>query len=147
MCSFILFSPSFEASLVNTTTGNSAGLLKSSNIFSDFCPQNPVLQPTKKIKMRRTVISSLYCTSSDDSMVVQAYVLLDPNKENLYFRQELLPKIETFSKKCSGKINKVFMRCFPISTTPWFSNEGWVRFGRWVLFPSNVAVSINQDSF
>ena len=95
--------------------------------------------------MLRTVISSLYCTSSDDSMVVQAYVLLDPNKENLYFRQELLPKIETFSKKCSGKINKVFMRCFPISTTPWFSNEGWVRFGRWVLFPSNVAVSIYQD--
>ena len=45
--------------------------------------------------MLRTVISSLYCTSSDDSMVVQAYVLLDPNKENLYFRQELLPKIET----------------------------------------------------
>ena len=37
------------------------------------------------------------------------------------------------------------MRCFPISTTPWFSNEGWVRFGRWVLFPSNVAVSIYQD--
>ena len=63
------------------------------NIFCNFCPQNPVLQPTKKIQMLRTVISSLYCTSSDDSMVVQAYVLLDPNKENLYFRQELLPKI------------------------------------------------------
>ena len=94
--------------------------------------------------MLRTVISSLYCTSSDDSMVVQAYVLLDPNKENLYFRQELLPKIETktFSKKCS---EKVFTGCFPISTTPWFSNEGWVRFGRWVLFPSNLAVSMDQD--
>ena len=48
MCSFILFSPSFEASLVNTTTGISAGLLKSSNIFSHFCPQNPVLQPTNQ---------------------------------------------------------------------------------------------------
>ena len=97
--------------------------------------------------MLRTVISSLYCTSSDDSMVVQAYVLLDPNKENLYFRQELLPKIETktFSKKCGEKINRVFMRCFYISTTPWFSNEGWVRFGRWVLFPSNVAVSMDHD--
>ena len=97
--------------------------------------------------MLRTVISSLYCTSSDDSMVVQAYVLLDPNKENLYFRQELLPKIETkaFSKKCSEKITKVFLTFFPISTTPWFSNEGWVKFGRWVLFPSNVAVSKNHD--
>jgi len=61
----------------------------------------------------RTVISSMYCTSSDDSMVVQAYVLLDPSKENLYF-----------------------------SSTPWFSNEGWVKFGRWLLFPSNILVEL-----
>ena len=27
------------------------------------------------------------------------------------------------------------------SSTPWFSNEGWVKFGRWVLFPSNIVVS------
>ena len=33
----------------------------------------------------RTVISSMSCTSSQDSMVVQAYVLVDPSKENLYF--------------------------------------------------------------
>ena len=33
----------------------------------------------------RTVISSMSCTSTKDSMVVEAYVLLDPSTENLYF--------------------------------------------------------------
>ena len=63
-------------------------------IFSLVSSKSCVAANKSKIKMLRTVISSLYCTSSDDSMVVQAYVLLDPNKENLYFRQELLPKIK-----------------------------------------------------
>ena len=46
-----------------------------------------------------------------DSMVVHAYILLDPDKENLYH-----------------------------SYTVWFSSEGFVKFGRWILFPANVNV-------
>ena len=46
-----------------------------------------------------------------DSMVVHAHILLDPDKENLYH-----------------------------SYTVWFSSEGFVRFGKWILFPANVNV-------
>ena len=46
-----------------------------------------------------------------DSMVVHAYILLDPDKDNLYH-----------------------------SYTVWFSSEGFVRFGKWILFPANVHV-------
>ena len=62
MCSFILFSPSFEASLVNTTTGISSVLLKSSNIFCNFCPQNPVLQPANQ-RSKRSGRWSPRCTA------------------------------------------------------------------------------------
>lgn len=55
----------------------------------------------------RTVISDFQKTP--DSMIVHAYVLLDPDKDNLYH-----------------------------SYTVWFSSEGYVHFGRWILFPSNV---------
>ena len=57
----------------------------------------------------RTVISDLQKTP--DSMVVHAYILVDPDKENLYH-----------------------------SYTVWFSSEGFVRFGKWILFPANVNV-------
>merc|ERR1711923_252760 len=57
----------------------------------------------------RTVISDLQRTP--DSMVVHAYILLDPDKDNLYH-----------------------------SYTVWFSSEGFVRFGKWTLFPANVHV-------
>ena len=57
----------------------------------------------------RTVISDLQKTP--DSMVVHAYILVDPDKENLYH-----------------------------SYTVWFSSEGFVKFGRWILFPANVNV-------
>ena len=49
--------------------------------------------------MTRTVISSMYCTSSDDSMVLQAYILLDPSKENLYFRLKKYECLPTNDKK------------------------------------------------
>ena len=62
-----------------------------------------------KLTVHRTVISDLQKTP--DSMVVHAYILLDPDKDNLYH-----------------------------SYTVWFSSEGFVRFGKWILFPANVNV-------
>merc|ERR1711953_149566 len=61
----------------------------------------------------RTVIADLQRTP--DSMVVHAYVLLDPDKDNLYH-----------------------------SYTVWFSSEGHVKFGRWILFPANIHVERAQ---
>ena len=61
----------------------------------------------------RTVIADLQRTP--DSMVVHAYVLLDPDKDNLYH-----------------------------SYTVWFSSDGHVKFGRWILFPANVHVERSQ---
>jgi len=57
----------------------------------------------------RTVIADFQKTP--DSMVIHAYILLDPDKDNLYH-----------------------------SYTVWFSPEGHVKFGRWILFPSNINV-------
>ena len=62
-----------------------------------------------QLHLNRTVISDLQRTP--DSMVVHAYILLDPDKDNLYH-----------------------------SYTVWFSSEGFVRFGKWILFPANVHV-------
>jgi len=57
----------------------------------------------------RTVISDLQKTPN--SMVVHAYILLDPDKDNLYH-----------------------------SYTVWFAPEGYVYFGKWILFPANINV-------
>ena len=76
----------------------------------------------------RTVISDLQKTP--DSMVVHAYILLDPDKDNLYH---------------SYTVWWVLRMVDMIWLLPnRFSSEGHVKFGRWILFPANIHVERAQ---
>ena len=66
----------------------------------------------RKIKFSgilRTVISDV--SRAPSSTVVHAYILVDPDKDNLYH-----------------------------ASTIWFSPESYVHFGKWILYPSNILV-------
>ena len=82
----------------------------------------------------RTVIADLQRTP--DSMVVHAYVLLDPDKDNLYHSYTVWWDFsQSFHWTVSLSHSLLSSR---------FSSEGHVKFGKWILFPANIHVERSQ---